>query len=395
MRLYRIGDRLLEEGSSEFQAFLPRAYERKLRPLCCCTEPPVPMYITRLDGQFLVKRMPLSGRDHDPVCASYEPPYDLSGLGPLVGNAIQIDGNGRTALKLDFSLSKRGPRAVQSTRSEAAESAVGKETKKLSLRAMLHYLWKAGELTEWHSSWAGKRGWSQVRARLMGAALQMTARGRPVSEMLFVPETFHAHDKEAIASRRAAALAVAQASGSGPRELMIGVAEVKEFASARTGCKIMLRHLPIPFMIEESAWKRLTSRYEIELELWRSNEDFHLVLIATFGISAAGVAAVEDVALMVVNENWLPFENAHELYLLEKLAGSRRKIIKGLRFNLSRDHPIVSVILPEQRSPVAMFIVPTAASEDYRQALAEIIASRPEVTPWIWQAGKGDMPRLP
>lgn len=51
---------------------------------------------------------------------------------------------------------------------------------------------------------------------------------------------------------------------------------------------------------------------------------------------------------MVVNEHWLPFEDINELRLLEKLSHLKRKSVKGLRFNLPRDAPIVSVTLPEQ-----------------------------------------------
>ncbi|CCF00720.1 conserved hypothetical protein (plasmid) [Sinorhizobium fredii HH103] len=396
MRRFLIGDRSFEEDSVEFHALLPRAYERELRPHCRCKEPAIPMYIARLDGQYFVKRMPLSGRDHDPACSSYEPPYELSGLGPLIGNAIQIDANGRTALKLDFSMTKRSPRAASSLPTESSEPAIRNETKKLSLRAMLHYLWEMGELTEWRSTWTGKRGWGRVRASLMNAASQMTARGAHLSDLLFVPEVFHLDDKEGIAARRSAALAGAQASGTGPRTLMIAVAEVKEFTAARQGHRITLRHLPFPFMIEEGPWKRLDARYETELELWRSNEECHLILIATFGISVSGVAAVEEVAMMVVNEDWVPFESVHERHLLERLARLRRKSVKGLRFNLSRDQPIVSVTLPEQRpSPVALFIVPPGASESYERALTEMIEARAEMTPWVWRVAEGEMPKLP
>ncbi len=396
MRRFLIGDRSFEEDSSEFQNILPRAYEQGLRPHCQCKEPPVPMYIAQLDGQHFVKRMPLSGRDHDPACPSYDPPYELSGLGPLIGNAIQIDATGRTILKLAFSIMKKGPRAAPSQSAGPSETAIRNEPQKLSLRAMLHYLWEMGELTEWRSSWAGKRGWGRVRTSLMNAASQMTARSGQLSDMLFVPETFRQEDKEGIAARRATALAGAQTPGTGPRKLMIAVAEVKEFTPARVGHRIALRHLHFPFMIENEAWIRLNAKYETELELWRSNDELHLIIIATFGISASGVAAVEEVAMMVVNENWIPFENVHERHLLERLAGLRRKIVKGLRFNLSPDQPIVSVTLPDQQpSPIAMFIVPAGASEDYHRALAEMTEARPEMTPWIWYVAEGDMPQLP
>ncbi|MBX5180272.1 DUF1173 domain-containing protein [Rhizobium lentis] len=396
MRQFVIGNQALKESSPEFQSELARAYEQKLRPLCRCREPPVPMYIARMDGQFLVKRMPLSGRQHDPVCPSYDPPYELSGLGPLIGSAIQIDAaTGAAMLKLDFSLSKRANRSNSSASSEPTET-VRSQPKKLSLRAMLHYLWDTAELTEWTSLWAGRRGWARVRSSLMNAARQMIVRGGPLSDILFIPEVYHQDDKEGISARRAATLAGAKANGPGPRKLMLIIAEVKEFSPARDSQKIMVRHLPFPLMIDEGAWKRLNGRYDTELELWRSNEEFHLIVIATFGISSAGIASVEEMACMVVNENWIPFENIYEQRLLERLSGLKRISKKGLRFDLSRGQPIASVTLPDPRpAPVALFIVPTNADEDYEVALSEMIAARPEMASWIWRVAEGEMPRLP
>jgi hypothetical protein len=396
VRKFIIGEQTFDESSPEFRALLPHAYEQRMRPLCMCKDPAVAMYIARLDDQFVVKRMPLSGREHDPACPSYEPPYELSGLGPLIGSAIQIDASGKAELKLDFSLTKRGPRAAPSAPTETSEPGIRSEPRKLSLKAMLHYLWEAGELTEWRSVWAGRRGWGRVRSSLLNAASQMSARGGPLSDMLYVPEVFQAEDKDGIAARRAAALKSVLATGAGPRKLMMIVGEVKEFSPAREGQKIVVRHTPFPLMVEDGAWRRLATRYEIELELWRSSEAFHLVVIATFGISTAGIASVEEVALMVVNEHWLPFEDIHELRLLEKLGQLKRKTVKGLRFNLPRAAPIVSVTLPEQKpAPVAMFIVPPAADDEYDRALADMIATRPEIAPWVWRVADGEIPPLP
>nr|WP_205920934.1 DUF1173 domain-containing protein [Rhizobium leguminosarum] len=395
VRRFLIGEQTFDEDAPELPARLEHAYAQKLRPLCRCKEPPLPMYIARFDGLPVIKRMPLSGRDHDPACPSYEPPYELSGLGSLIGNAIQIDGNGKAALKLDFPMTKRGAPNTPAS-STAAEPALRNETRKLSLRAVLHYLWEAGELTEWRSSWTGKRGWGRVRSSLMNAASQMTARGAPLSDILFVPEVFHQEEREGIATRRAAALAPAHTFSPGPRKLMMTVAEVKEFTASRGGQKIVIRHLPFCFIIEERTWNRFSARYETELELWRSSDDFHLIMIATFGISGAGIASIEEIAMMVVNENWIPFESIHELRLLERLSRLKRKSVKGLRFNLSREHPVVSVTLQEQRpAPVAMFIVPPGAGEDYEKILAEMIEARREITAWIWRVARGEMPRLP
>ncbi|RWX15912.1 DUF1173 domain-containing protein [Rhizobium leguminosarum] len=396
MRQFSIGEQAFDEDASELRARLEQAYAERLRPLCRCKDPPLPMYIARVDGLHLIKRMPLSGRDHDPSCPSYEPPYELSGLGSLMGNAIQIDASGKALLKLDFPLTKKGARTPSASSPEASEAALRNETKKLSLRAVLHYLWEAGELTEWRASWTGKRGWGRVRTSLIDAASQMITRSGPLSDIFFVPEVFHQEGREGIAIRRATALTPAHASGPGPRKLMVSVAEIKAFAPARGGQKIAVRHLPFPLMIEEGTWKRLSARYETELELWRSSEDFHLIMIATFGISGAGIASIEEIAMMVVNENWIPFESIHEQHLLERLSRLKQKSTKGLRFNLSREQPVVSVTMPEQRpAPVALFIVPPGASGDYEKALAEMIEARPEITAWVWRVAEGEMPQLP
>ena len=85
MRTFSIAGKVFPQSSAQLKALLPQAYEERLRPLCMCRQPAVAMYIARLEDQYVVKRMPLSGREHDPACPSYEPPYELSGLGPLVG----------------------------------------------------------------------------------------------------------------------------------------------------------------------------------------------------------------------------------------------------------------------------------------------------------------------
>ncbi len=355
------------------------------------------MYIARNGDQFLVKRMPLTGSDHDPQCLSFEPPYELSGLGPLIGGAIQLDPNsGMAALKLDFSLSKRG--AVKSSGGVGQnEGPVKNEIKKLTLRGLLHYLWHHGGLTEWTAHWAGKRHWFQVRSHLIEAAATMTVKGGSLLERLFIPETFRLDDKAGIEKRRAAALSGIRAPASGPKNLMLLIGEVKEFASARSGQKIIVKHMPgFPLMIEEGAWRRLQKRYAAELELWEANDGFHLVVIATFGITQSGLASIDEIALMSASEQWLPVENTYEQQLVERLSRLSLKSVKGLRFNLSSSHPIASATLPHRRPCAAgLYIVPPDADEEFEAALAEMIAARDDVEPWIWRVGEGEMPPLP
>jgi hypothetical protein len=397
MRRYRIDGIEFAEDAPELANALGDAFARKLRPLCLCRPDGVPMYITRFDGQHLVKRMPSSGGSHDPSCGAYQPPYELSGLGPLIGDAIRLDEeNGIAALRLDFPLARTGSRLAPAAEASAPDT-VKNVSKRLSLRALLHYLWQEGELTEWTAAWAGKRGWGRVRASLVEAARRMTVSTGSLSETLFVPEVFHQEEKSAIPARRAPTLAVLANSGTGKRKLMVLVGEVKEFAEARSGRRLIIKHMPdYPLVIEEGAWKRLEKTFATEFAFWNADSALHLVTILTFGLNAAGLAVVEEMALMITTENWIPFETEHERLLLERLARLRRKSVKGLRFNLSSDKPVVSVTLPEMRpDPLAMFIVPADADEAHEIALAGMIEARPEIRVWIWRVGDGDMPRLP
>lgn len=397
MRRFRIGDENVEDDTAELQAALSRAYDGKSRPLCLCNEQGVAMYVARMGDQYLIKRMPLTGGDHDPSCESYEPPYELSGLGALIGSAIQLDSaSGMAALKLDFSLSKTGSRAAPVATGNGSDSVKG-DARKLTLRGLLHYLWHEAGLTIWTSRWSGRRQWWNIHWHLVEAAKQMIVKGAPLSDILFVPEQFRSSNKAAIEQRHTAALAAALPPKNGPRKLMVLVGEVKEFAPARSGQKLVVKHMPgFVFLLDESLHRRLQVRFENELALWSADDASHLIAIATFALNPAGLAIIEEMALMVVTETWVPYESVQEKKLVDALATVRERSTKGLRYNLPAGQPIASALFQQRRPrPVALYIVPPGADEAFEVALNEMVASRPELDSWIWKAGDGDMPALP
>ncbi len=396
MRRFKLADQVVEETAPDLQVALADAYRKRIRPFCRCKEGGLSMYIAHIGDQYIVKRMPLSGGGHDPACLSYEPPDVLSGLGVLMGSAIQVDPeSGMSALKVAFSLTKIGTRATPSAGLNGSDTIAG-DAKKLSLRSLLHYLWHQAELTAWTSRWAGKRHWWNIRWHLIEAAGQMTVKGGTLSEILFVPEPFRATDKAAIEQRRSTALVAALPPKSGPRKLMILVGEVKDFAQSRSGHRLIVKHLPdFPFMLEEDLHRGLKRRFENELALWNADGASHLVAIATFGLSPAGLAVVEDMALMVVADNWVPYESAYEKRLVDALAKVRERSVKGLSYNLSAEQPTATAMLQRQSQPVALYVVPPLADGAYDEALKELITSRPEIGAWIWRTIEGEMPPLP
>jgi hypothetical protein len=313
-----------------------------------------------------------------------------------MGSAIQIDSeSGIAALKVAFSLTKIGRRVAPPAGANGSDTVAG-DAKKLSLRSVLHYLWHQAELTAWTSRWAGKRHWWNIRWHLIEAAGQMTVKGGPLTEMLFVPEPFRAADKAAIEQRRAAALVPALPPKSGPRKLMILVGEVKDFAATRSGQRLIVKHMPdFPLLLDEGLYRRLRGRFENELALWEADESSHLMAILTFGLTPAGLAVVDDMALMVVAENWVPYDSAYEKRLVDALARLRERSVKGLRYNLPAEQPSATAMLQRQSQPVALYVVPPSADDAYDEALGELIASRPEIGAWIWRTAEGEIPPLP
>ncbi|TQI65265.1 uncharacterized protein DUF1173 [Bosea sp. AK1] len=397
MRRFEIGGSTLGEDDPALPAAIARAYRDRIRPTCLCRDPGIAMYVAAMGDQYVVKRMPLSGGQHDPACDSYEPPVDLSGLGPLMGSAIRLDpASGMAALRLEFSLTRTGSRAAPMP-GVAEATSVKSEARRLSLRGLLHLLWNESGLTKWTSAWAGKRDWWTIRYHLIEAAKTMLAKGAPLGEVLLIPEPFRAENKDAIEQRRAAALSVIQAQKTGPRKLMVLVGEIKEFQEARGGHRLVVKHMPgFPFLLDDRTWQRVQARFEAEVALWSANDASHLIAIATFGLNAAGIAIVEEIALMVVAENWIPYESAQELRLVEALAKVREQSVKGLRYASPSDQPIAAALLMQHRPrPLALFVVPASADEAYESALAEMIGSRPEMDSWIWHTGQGEMPPLP
>lgn len=117
--------------------------------------------------------------------------------------------------------------------------------------------------------------------------------------------------------------------------------------------------------------------------------------IATFGSDDAGVAAVEEMALVLTTEKWIPVEHLHDMQLLAALIDSGRRFSKGLRYNLASSRPLASVVLSDTAPlPFALYAIPPDVSDEYRQAIG-VLTANSELPQWVWMAGEASMPSLP
>jgi hypothetical protein len=394
---FRIGDHIIPHDDPRLETLLASVHGTKQRPLCLCRDPGVEMYVAKINGRHVIKRMPNTGSDHALSCDSYEPPAELSGLGPLIGSAIQENiQDGVTTLRFDFTLSKRGGKSAGTSSPRREPDSVRTDGHKLTLRGTLHYLWEQAGFHRWSPAMAGKRSWHVIHKFLLQAAEDKAVKGVPLADVLYVPEPFSRERMEDIAQRRMARLSQISMGESHAQRLLLLIGEVKEIARSRCGHKLVVKHLPdFPITMDDGLHNRLRKRFAGEFALWDAVDNAHLVVIGTFGVGPTGVASLDAAALMVVNENWLPFEHLYEQALIDRLTQSGRSFLKGLRYSLSDDQPLASVVLLDtQPLPIALYIVQPEAGEDYDAALDSLIAeSRLEA--WVWRAGGEAMPEIP
>lgn len=397
--VYDIGGRRWMKDAPGFAETVAEAHATRQRPLCLCVPQGVEMYVARLAGPcggFIVKRMPDTGYRHAYYCSSYEPPADVSGLGQLLGTAINEDpATGQTSLRLGFSLTKMPGRSQTPLAGEECESVATDDTK-LSLRGLLHYLWDQAELTKWHPGFAGKRTWGTVRRQLLSAADDKFARGDSLRSRLYIPETFFLDQRDAINARRSAQWLQALSAPGRPQSLMLLIGEVKEIVPARYGFKAVLKHVPDQaFAIDHQLYRRLGRRFEMELALWGACEHIHMMIIATFRVAGTGVPVVSELSLMPVTQHWLPVENSFEEQLVDRLVSQGRTFRKGLRYNLNAGCLLVNAILIDTGNEPCSLRILREAQADIRETAPIEAAQLCPSQSWIWHPDDGAMPPFP
>lgn len=396
---YEIAGRRWVKGAPGFAEAIAAAFEQQRRPRCLCqqgeTGKGIEMYVARLIDGYIVKRMPNSGHHHAARCLSYEPPAEYTGLGQLLGTAIVEDpATGETTLKLDFPLTKI-PGRSRTPPADVRSDSVTSDGNKLSLLGLLHYLWHQADLTRWYPGFAGKRHWATVRRHLLATAAPMVARGHPLVRRLYVPETFSVEQQDAINARRLAQWTPALAQPGKANPLMLLIGEVKEIVSSRFGFKAIVKHVPDQaFAIDERLYRRVERRFATELQLWGADDGVRLIVIATFGVTHAGLPCIHALSLMALSTEWIPIANGFESHLVRTMIRGQRSFVKALRFNLPNQTEIACALLTDTGEGVEMFIRVSANS---RRVEADAMTHPTSIAErvWNWYPPQQALPPLP
>ena len=343
------------------------------------------MYVAAIGGKFIVKRMPGTGPDHAVDCPSFLPPEELSGLAQVQASAITEDpDDGTTTLKLGFPLRKNSKSRTAPEQSGAKPTEAKAAARKLTITSVLHFLWHEADLGKWYPRMEGKRFWGVIHHALRRAAAGKIVKSQELSGILYVPEYFKPENKVEIAARRNRLFANLRPAGSGATPFGLVVAEYKGKETTPHGARFIFKHAPdCAFFADADLARTFEKVFGDQLRFIEAMGSGHAIVIASFSIAKAGYPVLHEIGMMLVTDNWIPFESLRELEVLNALTEQSRAFQKQMRFNLPLDAPITSAVLLDTPDPIVVFV---ADNPDDAGALALLTKASAEgrYANWCW-----------
>jgi len=393
---FLIQGRAYAASDPALQAALATVYATAERPRCLCVRGGIDMYVAK-HRRYVVKRMPDSGHRHHATCASYEPEPGQSGLGELIGESIIEHSPEAVELRVDFPLARVPGRAMG--RSAAAEPGeIKAPRRRMSLRAVMHFLFERAGFNRWYPAMEGKRTQAVLHKYLLEAADGIQTKGVMLSERLYVPEPFHEERKSEIAERRRSKLAVLQSPEDDVAfKMALVLGEYKGAEASPLGRKVWLKHMPdAPLFIDMKAWERIERVYGSLLEARDADTKTkqRVVIGALIYAKREHTYQVDTASFMLTTENWIPIEGVHEADFIQALTEQRRRFLKPLRYDARSAAAFPNVLLLDTGAQPTPLHVVSASLDSQDRAAKEKVLKASGDTAWVWSTDQ-KMPPLP
>jgi hypothetical protein len=385
-------------GDPSLQDALARMYDSSERPRCMCVQGGVEMYVAK-HAEFVIKRMPGTGHLHHVACHSFEPEAGVSGIGELMGEAIVEHAPEQVEIRTAFALARTAGRPLP--RGEQAEDppSINAPRKRMSLRAVLHFLYDRAGFNRWYPAMQGRRSQSVISRFLTAAARGVMVKGGTLEERLFVPEQFRVPDAEEIGERRRRKLAILLSPEDDVQfKMAILVGQLTLPVQSTTyGRRMTIKHMPdVPVYIDNKAWEKAERAYKAILQAVDADVEHkpHVVMAALIYAKREHTYQVDSLTLMLVTDQWIPLDGLYELPLIEELTRQGRAFIKPLKFDAKTAAGFPNVLLLDAGAvPVPLNVVsPFMDAKD--RAIKEKVIKTAAGTAWCWETDK-EMPPLP
>ncbi len=376
---------VLAVDDDRLQDALAAVYESQERPRCLCVPGGIEMYVAR-HREYVVKRMPETGKQHHPDCSSFEPDPQESGLGELMGEAVLEREAGQVELRVDFPWTRSCGRGV--ARSEPRDVAeVGVAQRRMSLRALTHYLFERAGFNRWSPAMEGKRSQGVLYKYLQEAAQGLTVKGVALADRLYVPEPFSEATRFEAAQRRRTKLAVLRPDDAqAPLAIVLG--EFKAVDSAASGSRVWIKHMPdAPLLVANKTWERMVRVFAPLFEARDADTGHKARLIMTALIRARRehTYEIDAASMMLTSAQCIPVEGVHELPLIDALVAAHRRFIKPLRYDARREVAFPNALLLDSGpQAVPLHVVSPFMDPKVRQA-REAVISGAGMAVWSWR----------
>lgn len=391
---FSIKGRVLSADDPDLQVMLAHIHDTSERPRCLCVAGGVEMYVAR-HRQFVVKRMPGTGSDHHPSCASFEPGAQQSGLGELIGEAVLEPVPGQVELSVDFPWTRTLGRGIPHGEPREA-SEVQALRRRMSLRALMHFLFERAGFNRWSPAMEGKRSQAVLHKYLLSAAEDVLVKGVPLSERLYVPEAFNEETKFEAARRRRDKLAVLRPQeGRNPLAVVIG--EFKASEATLLGRRVWIKHMPdAPLLVANKTWERIERVFAPLFEARDADSGFkvRLVMAALIRARREHTYEIDAASMMLTSVHWIPVDGVYELPLVHALVEQQRRFVKPLRYDARSVAAFPNALLLD----IGSTLVPLHVISSYmpaKERAAKFGAQKSAEGPsWCWNSDLA-MPKFP
>jgi hypothetical protein len=381
---------------ANLQDALKNVYDTPERPRCMCVRGGVDMYVAK-HRLFVVKRMPETGSKHHPSCPAYVSDSKQSGLGELMGEAIIEHSPESIELRVDFPLTRvLGKARVQGEQQAAADVTVPK--RRMSLRAVMHFLFEKAGMNRWSPAMEGKRNQGVLHKYLTEAAEEITTKGMRLSERLYVPEPFSEASKGQIAERRRSKLAILQ-SGSADAQFNLAMilGEFKACEATASGRRVFVKHMPdAPLLIDTKAWTRIEKNFGKMFEA-RDADTFRkpkLVICALIYAKRERTYQIDTASFMLTTEHWIPIAGVDEIDLIHTLVDQKRRFVKPLQYDSKSVAAFPNALLLDVGDvPVGLHVM-SGFADPKDKVIKEKAINTEGNSHWVWRTEQ-PMPLLP
>ena len=393
---YFIKGRTYAPGDPGLQAGLARVYDSSERPRCMCVAGGVEMYIAK-HAEYVIKRMPDTGNQHHPTCASFEPEPGMSGLGELLGEAIIEHSPDQVEVRTDFPISRMPGSSRLRGEAVADPAEVHAPRKQMSLRALLHYLYERAGFNRWYPAMEGRRNQGVLHKYLSEAARGVLLKGAALDERLYVPEPFRAGCKDEIGERRRKKLALLLSPEDAVQfKMAILVGEYNGSDPTKHGRRIIVKHMPdVALYIEGKAWERVERSYGAILQARDADvaRKPRVMMAALIYAKREHTYQVDTLSMMLTTDQWIPLAGLQELPLIEALQREQRAFMKPLQYDARTSAAFPNVLLLDcGKVPLPLHVLSPLADVKEKSLKEKVVASCPSA--WVWCTDHG-LPLLP